>query len=466
LGTLYANLAAGHFILGNNDEGIFALLQAADEDYQTAQVPPNNSYALIGMLPVYLERVAGGAKLPKMPKQRAPLNDATESNWKGRQMRIADEQLSGWLSRLVRIPSVTPQQAGLRAGEPGEARLAEAVAGWFGTLGGEVFMDEVLPQRSNVYGIWRGRSERWAALDAHMDTVGVEQMAVDAFSGDVRDGRVYGRGAVDTKASLAVALALLEALHSSGSMPEANLLIAATVDEEDQARGAPALAAWVRRRSIALDQLLVAEPTLCRPVHGHKGVVRMAFDIHGEPAHSSQPQLGKNAITAAAQLALALDAEHRRLTEAPASSSLGAPTLTVTLIGGGRGLNVVPDACSLSIDRRVVDGERADAIVAALTDLARHACPLPLVARPIVAVDAFLQEPDSPWLRQLAEWSGQTPAIAPYGTNAWAYGGLARECAVLGPGSIEQAHGVDEWVEAGELSKLAGIYTRWWGIDT
>jgi len=380
-------------------------------------------------------------------------------------MTVEERQLTGWLSRLVRIPSVTPDQAGPRAGEAGEARIADSVAGWFRALGGEVFVDEVLPRRPNVYGIWRGRAPGWAALDVHVDTVGVEQMAGDPFSGDVRDGRVYGRGAVDTKASLAVALALLEAMQSIGTRPEPNLLIAATVDEEDQARGASALAAWVRRQSIPLDQIAVAEPTGCRPVHGHKGVVRLAFEIQGEPAHSSQPHLGKNAITAAAQVALALDAEHRRLGAAAAHSALGAPTLTVTLIGGGRGLNVVPDTCSLSIDRRVVDGERADAIVAALAELARHASPLPVLAHPIVAVDAFLQAPDSPWLRQLAAWSGFAPVIAPYGTNAWAYSGLARECAVLGPGSIDQAHGVEEWVEVAELAKLATIYARWWGLD-
>jgi acetylornithine deacetylase/succinyl-diaminopimelate desuccinylase-like protein len=360
---------------------------------------------------------------------------------------------------------VTPEQAGPRSGAPGEARLAEAIAGWFGALGGEVVVDEVLPDRPNIYGIWRGRGAGWAALDVHMDTVGVEQMAGDPFLGDVRDGRVYGRGAVDTKASLAVALALLEAMHTSGTVPDSSLLIAATVDEEDQARGASALAAWVRQRSLLLDQIVVAEPTNCRPVHGHKGVVRMRFEIQGQPAHSSQPQLGQNAITAAAQLALALDAEHQRLSQAAAHAALGAPTLTVTLINGGRGLNVVPDACSLSIDRRVVDGERADALVAELADLARRACPLPVVARPIAAVDAFLQAADSPWLQQLAHWSGHPPIIAPYGTNAWAYGGLARECVVLGPGSIDQAHGVEEWVEVSELAKLASIYARWWRLD-
>src|SRR3954447_18062683 len=166
----------------------------------------------------------------------------------------SNEQLAAWLKRLVNIPSVTPEQAGPRAGAAGEARLAEAVAGWFREHGGDVYVEYVLPGRPNVYGIWRGASERWAALDVHMDTVGVEQMVGDPFGGELRDGRVYGRGAVDTKASLAVALALLEALRHSGQQPAANLLIAATADEETQARGAPAFAAWVRRRSITLDQ--------------------------------------------------------------------------------------------------------------------------------------------------------------------------------------------------------------------
>jgi acetylornithine deacetylase/succinyl-diaminopimelate desuccinylase-like protein len=380
-------------------------------------------------------------------------------------MMITDATLATWLRRLVSIPSVTPEQAGSRAGAPGEARMAQALAGWFRDFGGEVEIEEVLPGRPNVYGIWRGASERWAALDVHMDTVGVEQMLGDPFGGELRDGRVYGRGAVDTKASLAVALALLEALHRSGKRPACNLLIAATAEEENLARGAAAFAAWVRRRAIPLDQLMVAEPTLCRPVHGHKGVVRLVFDVAGAPAHSSQPQLGKNAITAAAHLALALDAEHRRLADALPTSALGHGTLTVTLIGGGSGLNIVPDACSLSLDRRVVASERADAVAAALFELAQRACPLPITMQQLLAVDAFFQPPDTPWLGQLAAWSGQPPTIAPYGTNAYAYGGLARECVVLGPGSIDQAHGVEEWVELAELAKLAGIYARWWGID-
>src|SRR6188474_2623484 len=113
-------------------------------------------------------------------------------------MMITDTTLATWLQRLVSIPSVTPEQAGSRAGAPGEARMSQALAGWFHDFGGQVETEEVLPGRPNVYGIWRGASERWAALDVHMDTVGVEQMLGDPFGGELRDGRVYGRGAVDT----------------------------------------------------------------------------------------------------------------------------------------------------------------------------------------------------------------------------------------------------------------------------
>jgi acetylornithine deacetylase/succinyl-diaminopimelate desuccinylase-like protein len=377
---------------------------------------------------------------------------------------VPGDQLAAWLSRLVRIPSVSPPQAGPRAGTAGEGELASELAGLFERFGGEVHTEEVLPGRPNVYAIWRGRSDRWAAVDTHMDTVGVEQMKGDPFSGHIEDGRLYGRGAVDTKATLAGVLGLLEAMWESGVRPEPNLLIGATVDEESDAHGAPAFAAWIRREGIRVDQLAVAEPTFCGPVVAHKGVLRAEFRIEGASAHSSQPQNGRNAITAAARLVLAFDAEHGRLLSNPAASPAGPGVLTVTLLHGGTGLNVVPDSCSLSIDRRVAPGERVEEVSASLQELARRACPLPLHTTILKQISPFSQEPGTPWVRQLAGWSGREPAVVPYCTNAWAYSGLARECVVIGPGSIDQAHGDEEWVEISELEKLAGVYARWWGL--
>jgi acetylornithine deacetylase/succinyl-diaminopimelate desuccinylase-like protein len=274
---------------------------------------------------------------------------------------------------------------------------------------------------------------------------------------------VYGRGAVDTKASLAVALALLQTMHKHGQTPTPNLLIAATVDEENAARSAPEFARWVQAKQIPLNELLVAEPTNCRPVFGHKGGLRLRFTVHGQASHSSQPERGKNAITAAARLIAALDAENDRLQTI--DTELGRPALTVSLIDGGVGANVVPDRCRVTIDRRTVVGEEIDAVAARLQTLAEQSCPLPLTVEKLGSLSAFWQPPDSPWVRQLAGWSGHAPETAPYGTNAWAYGDLPGECVVLGPGSIDQAHGPEEWVEISELEKLAGIYRRWWGLE-
>jgi acetylornithine deacetylase/succinyl-diaminopimelate desuccinylase-like protein len=110
----------------------------------------------------------------------------------------------------------------------------------------------------------------------------------------------------------------------------------------------------------------------------------------------------------------------------------------------------------------LVVGEQATEMIDSLRTLAEDSTPLPVTTTVLLAVDAFYQPPDTPWLRQLAEWSGQEPTIAPYGANAWAYPAVARECVVLGPGSIDQAHSDEEWVSVAELEKLAGILGRWW----
>ena len=378
---------------------------------------------------------------------------------------IDSEKLAGWLSRLVQIPSVNPAQATQRAGTPGEAKIAAQLAEWFQAFGGEVHTQEIYPNRPNVYGIWRGRTDRWLAVDVHTDTVGVEQMIGDPFDGRIADGRVYGRGAVDTKATLGVVLALLESMHQTGVTPEANLLIAATVDEENGLQSAPIFAKWIREQNIPLSELIVAEPTMCQPVYGHKGGVSLEFEVQGIASHSSQPHLGKNAIYAAAHAIIALEAENQRLQTLPVKTVLGPPTLNVSIIEGGTGANVVPDSCRFRVGWRAVPDNTIEEITTHVQNLVEQHCPLPVTATRLLSINPFLQSPDTTWIRQLGEWSGQEPTIAPYGTNAAAYGGLPGECVVLGPGSIDQAHGDVEWVEISELEKLANIYTRWWEIS-
>ena len=339
--------------------------------------------------------------------------------------------------------------------------MAHFLAEQFAQLGGETELEEVFPGRPNVYGWWMGESGRWAAIDVHTDTVGVSKMTDPPYDGRVEGGRVWGRGAVDTKASLALVLALLEAVQAGDLKLKHNLLVVGTVSEEVGGHGAKAFADWVRRRNLPLAELLVAEPTLCTPVYAHKGVMKLVYRIQGEAAHASQPHLGHNAITAAIPVLAALEEEHRRLQSIPAETPLGAATLAVTLIGGGNGHNIIPESCDITLNRRLIPFEEPEEIMDRLDALVQKACSLPVERAAGMGIAAFFQTPNTPWIETLADWSGQRPEVAPYGTNALAYPDLSRETVIFGPGSIDQAHGAVEWVEISELEKAAAIYSRW-----
>ena len=228
---------------------------------------------------------------------------------------VETRRIVEWVQRLVQIPSVGPGNAGPRSGAVDEDRIAAQVAAWFEALGGIVEREDVYPGRPNTYGLWRGRTDRWIAVDVYIDTVGVETMIGDPFDGRLDNGRIYGRGAVDTKASLGVVLALLEDMQRRPEVLRPNLVVCASSNEETGCGGAPVFAKWVHRRGLKLDQLLVAEPTMCAPIYGHKGSSNVIFEIQGEAAHSSKLYLGKNAIVAAATLIVALAAEHERVSQ-------------------------------------------------------------------------------------------------------------------------------------------------------
>ena len=174
--------------------------------------------------------------------------------------------------------------------------------------------------------------------------------------------------------------------------------------------------------------------------------------------------MGRNAIVAAARTIVAFADEHQRLQALP-PANVGRGTLTSTIVHGGTGNNVVPDRCTLFVDRRVVDGEEPAQVIDRLYDIAQRHTDLPIELSRQLEVSAFYQPSNSEWVTQLAEWSGNPAQLAPYGTNAWAYRNLPCETVVIGPGSIDQAHGEREWVEISELEKIGQIYAKWWGIN-
>jgi acetylornithine deacetylase/succinyl-diaminopimelate desuccinylase-like protein len=389
-------------------------------------------------------------------------------------MHPLEQSLAESVAALVRIPSVNPLQAGPRAlehGPAGEAVIAARLAELLAACGpDEVLLDEVLPNRPNVYARFRGRSRRLVVLDVHTDTVTVENMSDPPFDGRIEDDAVWGRGALDTKATLGVITALLGRWHRAGLRTEPDLLIVGSIGEEAGGLlGATGFRRWADHEGLSIDELIVAEPTELRPVHGLKGLVLIEVTAFGEAAHSALPHLGVNAIQAMAPVLLAFGSEHQRLQTRPAGTELGPGSVSVTQISGGTGSNVVPDRCAITVGRRIVPGEDPDVVLGELAEIARSACParcevrslLPATPSGQAGSPAFYQPPDGDLVRLLAGAAGTEPTTAPFGSNALRYSGLADELVVFGPGSIDQAHQVTERVAVADLVRLAGILTHW-----
>lgn len=389
-------------------------------------------------------------------------------------MGVEPLELAESVAELVRIPSVNPLHGGRRAeaiGLLGESAIAHHVGVRCERLGAhDVVLDEVLDDRPNVYARFPGRSDRLVVLDVHTDTVSVEHMTDPPFDGRIEDGSVWGRGALDTKASLGVILALLEEWRRSGLRPEPTLLLVGSVGEEAGGLlGARRFRPWAEQRGLEIDQMIVAEPTEFAPIHGHKGGAAIRVTIHGVAAHSSLPRLGKNAIEAAAPVLDAFRSEHERLQAIAPETELGTSTVSVTMIEGGSGSNVIPAECRITVGQRIVPGQIAHEAFERLVAIAEGACPLPVTCESLLppqpdgtfGSDAFYQPPDTPLTRDLATWAGTAPTVAPFGTNALRYVGFANQLAVFGPGRIDDAHQATERVGIDDLVRLAAIYTSW-----
>ena len=369
------------------------------------------------------------------------------------------------LTTLVQIVSVNPLQAGERSGPGGEEELAHWVADRTRSQGAEVWVDEVEPGRPNVYARFEGTGPETIVVDVHLDTVGVEHMTDDPFDGRHEGGRVFGRGAVDTKATLAVVLPLLDRVVAGERTLIPNLWVVGTVAEEAGGlAGAYRFKDWALEHGRRFDQIVVAEPTLGVPVYGHKGGLGLEITVKGEAAHSSKPHLGRNAIVGAARIVEAFRQEHERIITLPPPTAVGTGTLSVTEISGGRARNIIPDECILYAGRRVAPGEEPEEIYHHLVQLATEAAdPLPIdIALTNNRFSAgFYQEPDSDLITTLSGLSGKQPGTATYGSNALVYREIADEIVVFGPGSIDQAHKEVEWVDISELARAASVYERW-----
>jgi len=271
------------------------------------------------------------------------------------------------LRDLVAIDSVNPS---LVPGAAGERQIAAAIAEHMRRIGLEVVSQAVVADRPNVIGVLEGRAAGKSLMFCgHVDTVGVENME-RPFDPEIRDGRLYGRGAQDMKGGIAAMIDAARQIAERG-LSQGRLIVAAVVDEEYASLGADALTAeWTA------DGAVVTEPTDLLIAVGHKGFAWLEIDTHGRAAHGSRPAEGRDAIMRMGRVLQRLEALDRELQARPPHAVLGTGSLHASIINGGRELSSYPDRCRLQLERRTTLGESGesarDEVKAILDALARE----------------------------------------------------------------------------------------------
>lgn len=367
------------------------------------------------------------------------------------------------LERLVRIDSRNPD---LAPDAPGERAMAEAVAAELERIGMRTTLTTVLDDRPNVVGVLPGTMPGPAVvLEAHLDTVPGE-VGPSAIRHEGR--RLYGRGTCDTKGSLAAMIVAVERL-AADPRPRPTVVIVGLADEEYIMRGAAAFLDSVHELG-PIAGVVIGEPTSLLPIRAHNGFIRVYAHAHGRSVHSSKAHLGSNAILSAARAITRLDdelGEHLRRRNHPLT---GPALLTATMISGGIAPNVVADECAICFDRRLAPHEQPEAALNEIRDvlhqLGNDGDRVEL-AEPIVALPGMDTPADHPFV--VATEAAVLAALdvqaisggVTYSTDACHLsdrGGLP--CVVFGPGSIDQAHTVDEWIDLDEVVAAVDVYVE------
>ena len=368
------------------------------------------------------------------------------------------------LQSTVRINSVNSNVRGRPGSEEELIGFLEAVAGSFG------FATRRCPVEgygTNLLVLYeRERGLPWLLFDSHADTVAAEGMSIDPFGAEIRDGRLWGRGACDTKGSGAAMLWAARGYAASMNGPN-NVAILFSVDEEWGMRGIRSfLARDYPSLGFTFRGAIVGEPTVLRPVVAHGGICRFRVVTKGVAAHSSNPSLGRSAISSMMRILQAV--ETRYVPSLRASHPLiGRAQCSVNTIRGGVASNIIPDRCEIEVDRRMVPGEHPEEVarlfgetLAAVRDEhpeVEYVLESIFEAPPLSAdgsAELFATA------RGVLTSMGLSPepSGAAYTTHAGAYAAAGLPAIVIGPGDVAKAHTADEWIELAELERSVAVY--------
>lgn len=374
--------------------------------------------------------------------------DAIHKAWE----LLNEEEAVAFLQELIQINSINP---------PGiEKPVAEAIERRLQAAGIPVELDEVAANRTNLFAslpadtAHTNTDGRVLIYSGHFDTVpvGSVEWTHDPLGADIVENKMYGRGTSDMKGGVAAMIMAMKCLHQADVPLRGTLRFVGTVGEEVDCFGAKQVTAKGQINDATA--MVISEPSANELFCAHKGALWLDIRIFGKTAHGSMPEQGVNAIRVMNQFinelsTFSFDYEPHPL--------LGEPTMNIGTIQGGVKTNVVPDACTMTLDIRTVPGQAHDVIIKELQALLKQVCTTAQATYELVVANDMpaVTTPEDDAFTQLAVKTGEqhlTQQLTPKGVRYFTDGSvyaphLQIPVLIYGPGEPTMAHQPDEWIE-------------------
>lgn len=351
--------------------------------------------------------------------------------------------------------------------------LIHHVKDYLGDLGvASTLVFDAEKRKANLYATLGPADRPGIMLSGHTDVVPVDgqDWASDPFLLDERDGRLYGRGSADMKGFVAVALAMVPQFLAAGLKRPIHL--AFSCDEEVGCLGVRPLIRHMARALPRPAAVIIGEPTSMQVVNAHKAVHTYETEVTGLEAHSSNTHQGVNAVMVAGELLAEINHLAAEMRERGDQTGRFDPPFTsvhVGTIAGGTAKNIVPRRCAFNWEARFIPGADTEEVPARVAKRAKELLPAMhavsrdtgIATRRTVEVPGLRPADESPaeTLALTLSRSNSTGAVS-YGTEGGLFQQAGFPTVVCGPGSIDQAHKPDEYVEASQLAACEAFMQR------
>jgi acetylornithine deacetylase len=321
------------------------------------------------------------------------------------------------------------------------------------------YIDDAGVEKVNLVAVKGGSGRATLALVGHTDCVPYDAAWKDALRLTEADGKLYARGACDTKGFIACALHAATRADRVG----APLMVVLTADEEIGLVGAKKLVeAGLGRARHAI----VGEPTRLTPVRANKGYCLAEVEVLGKEGHSAYPETGASAIFRASRFLQRLEHLATTVLREERDEDFQPPftTVNVGVIQGGKAKNVIPGSCRFTVEWRPIPGQPVEKVTQLMEsirqELVRDEPAFEARVRVLRTDRGVNTRADAEVVRFLAEASGNAPTTVPFGTEAPQMTELGAEAVVFGPGDIRVAHQTGEYVPMEDLVRCEAVLAR------